>query len=179
MLRPGKSAVITKIVHGANARYTWRNDRLYRGSRTDRNIWYDKSAWWRAARACPALVEMLKCLPGYVLYGEVFGQVQDLKYGRAGVDFIAFDLETPHATFLDYHDAASLLDRFGVPRVPELLVGSYDRDAAIALAEGRSMVPGADNIREGCVVRPIHERVDLRHGRTVLKIVGNGYLERE
>ena len=40
------------------------------------------------------------------------------------------------------------------------------------------MIPSADHVREGSVVRPVRERVDLRLGRTVLKIVGNGYLER-
>ena len=46
------------------------------------------------------------------------------------------------------------------------------------LAEGPSLVPGANHVREGCVVQPIRERVDVRLGHTVLKIVGNGYLER-
>ena len=39
-------------------------------------------------------------------------------------------------------------------------------------------MPGANNVLEGCVVRPIRERLDVRLGRCVLKIVGNGYLER-
>lgn len=179
MLVEGETVAITEKVHGANARYVWANGRLYCGSRTGWKIEDDKSAWWKAARACPALVEMLKCLPGYVVYGEVFGQVQDLRYGRTGVDFVAFDIMSPNGVFLDYREACSLFDRFGVPKVPELYVGPLDLEAAKLLAEGLSMIAGANHVREGCVVRPIRERMDVRLGRCVLKIVGNGYLERE
>jgi hypothetical protein len=43
------------------------------------------------------------------------------------------------------------------------------------LADGRSTVEGADNIREGIVVKPVVERIDPKVGRAVLKYIGTEY----
>lgn len=40
-------------------------------------------------------------------------------------------------------------------------------------------MPGADHVREGCVVRPAAERRDDRAGRVVLKLIGRDYLTRK
>lgn len=37
----------------------------------------------------------------------------------------------------------------------------------------------ADHVREGMVVKPVHERFDDRIGRVVLKLHGEGYLTRK
>lgn len=36
-----------------------------------------------------------------------------------------------------------------------------------------------NDVREGCVVRPLHERWNEEVGRVCLKIVGDGYLEKD
>lgn len=62
--------------------------------------------------------------------------------------------------------------------VPLVYRGPFDKDKALAFAEGDSLYPLAENIREGVVVKPIHERVDPKIGRVQLKIVSNKYLEK-
>jgi hypothetical protein len=51
-------------------------------------------------------------------------------------------------------------------------------DRVKELAEGQSAWPGADHMREGCVVSPIVERNDHSIGRVILKAVSNAYLEK-
>jgi len=83
--------------------------------------------------------------------------------------------------WLPLHDAPETAENAGLIaliKVPVLYRGPYDPTTIEAFAEGRSTVPGADHIREGCVVQPVKERTDLHLGRVKLKIVGNGYLEK-
>ena len=54
----------------------------------------------------------------------------------------------------------------------------FDLDAVLVLAEGNSLVPGANHMREGIVVKPIKERTDPEVGRVCLKVVSNAYLEK-
>lgn len=178
VLTEGEPIVVTEKIHGANARYTVRDGRLYCGSRTAWKLEDEKSIWWKAAKKYPNLTALLAANPGFVAYGEVFGQVQDLKYGRTGVDLMFFDLMRPDGTFLNARDAYAIFMEYGVPMVPALEITTFDREKCLALAEGPSMVEGAKHLREGCVIRPVQERVHPDFGRVVLKIVGNGYLER-
>jgi hypothetical protein len=43
------------------------------------------------------------------------------------------------------------------------------------VSNGKSTLPGADNIREGVVTRPVVERRDPKLGRVVLKFIGTDY----
>jgi hypothetical protein len=43
------------------------------------------------------------------------------------------------------------------------------------MAEGKTILGNGGHVREGGVIRPITERVDLRHGRVIGKLVGEGY----
>ena len=56
--------------------------------------------------------------------------------------------------------------------------GPYDPATVAAYAEGPSQVPGADHVREGCVIKPASERTHPDLGRVQLKIVGIEYLSR-
>jgi hypothetical protein len=53
----------------------------------------------------------------------------------------------------------------------------FDLEAILRHAEGNSLIPGANHIREGVVIRPLKERTHLEIDRVNLKVVGNGYLE--
>jgi hypothetical protein len=63
--------------------------------------------------------------------------------------------------------------------VPVLYRGPFDFEVIKALAEGRSSVPGADNIREGIVINPVTERRVPGLGRVQLKLVSNTFLEKD
>ncbi|MBI1766601.1 MAG: RNA ligase (ATP), partial [Acidobacteria bacterium] len=63
-----------------------------------------------------------------------------------------------------------------VPCLAEAL--PFDLPTVLAMAEGSSLIAGANHVREGIVVKPINERTDSEVGRVCLKVVSNGYLER-
>ena len=115
-----------------------------------------------------------------MVFGEVYGCVQDLRYGHADgrVSFAAFDVMSRDGKYLDWPHAESLLGEWEVPMAPKLFHGPFDFDAVLAMADGPSLIPGAGHIREGVVVRPVQERFDHRFGRTALKVVSNQYLVR-
>lgn len=172
---PGEPVIVTEKIHGANGRWTFDGEVYHAGSRTE---WKrsGESIWWHALDGCAALREYLKQHPGDVVYGEVYGQVQDLKYGvERGVRVAVFDIlrGTEWLAPLVAREVGAIL-----PWVPTLFVGPYEWRAIEALAEGPSTIPGAQHVREGCVFKPLHERAHPETGRVCLKLVGNGYLER-
>lgn len=180
LLVPGEMVVVTEKIHGANGRWTWRAGRLWCGSKTNWKRQDPKSAWWKVADKYPQLVEFLKKFEGMVVYGEVYGaSVQDMKYGKSSVDIAVFDMMKPDGEFASIDLFLPVEKHLGIPLAPILYRGPYDPETIKALAEGPSTVPGADHVRKGCVVRPLAERVHPRYGRTVLKVVGNGYLSRK
>lgn len=137
-----------------------------------------KNLWWSVLEQTPSLEKFCRDHPGIVVYGECYGHVQKLRYGHGPgkVSFSAFDL-LDGTTWLDAKAARDVgLD---LPWVPTLADGlPYSFDAIVAMAEGQSTVPGAQHIREGCVVKPLIERQDAHIGRVCFKAVGGEYLEK-
>ena len=177
----GTPVQITEKIHGACARYTFREDRMWVGSRTG---WKKESSdclWWRAMKGAPQIEAFCRANHGHVLYGEVFGQVQDLRYGSPnGVRFAAFDVSLGNGVFIHAEQAVDMMDVHGVPKVPMLFYRMpYSFDFCAAAAEGESIVPGADHVREGCVVKPLTEMYSASVGRAIFKAVGGGYLLRK
>lgn len=189
-----EEVVASEKVHGSCFRAVWADGRLWVGSRTQYKAppspGFEPGIWWRAAKH-HALAEALACVPGVVVFGEVYGQVQDLKYGVAPqgsqrvtneVRFAAFDAFDPTlGRYMDFDAFAAMIDGLGLPRVPVLYRGPFS-GLADGLAEGSSVVAaqhGGEHTREGFVVRPIVERWDRRLGRVIAKMVGEGYLTRK
>lgn len=128
------------------------------------------------------LPEAMKRVPGMVLFGEVYGQVQDLRYGSGAgeVRFRAFDMFDPAlGRYLDVDELDGWCEALGVEQAPLLYRGPYDREKVEALAEEDSTVDGAGGIREGVVVRPVKERYDHRVGRVILKQHSQRFLLRK
>jgi RNA ligase (TIGR02306 family) len=175
----GEDVVCTEKIHGANARYVFSGDRLWIGSRTRWKKLDAGTHWNQAAVACD-LATKLATVPDVCIYGEVYGQVQDLKYGvTSGVRFRMFDaLDCKTRRYFDHDDMLSLARSLGIDTAPELYRGPWGPDV-LALAEGTSTLPGAAHTREGFVVKPLRERFDLRLGRVILKVVGEGYMLRK
>ena len=172
----GEEVVATEKIHGANARYVLVDGVMYCGSRTE---WKREDAsilWWKALANHLEVLEFCKANPGVTVYGEVYGNVQDLKYGCPGqVAFVAFDL-LRCGEWVN-HDEARLLGS-SLPWVPQLYRGPFDADALFALADGQSVLSTVPQVREGIVIKPIIERRNDKIGRTQLKVVSNNYLER-
>lgn len=175
---PGELVAVTEKIHGANARYTYR-DGIHVGSRNQWKAADPSSAWWKALT-----VPMLRLCTensGLILFGEVYGQgVQDLGYGTAEPRFVAFDIYDHEAEcYLDYAEFRAVCLSYRVPMAPLLYAGPYDPDAIKALSERDSALAGNGQISEGVVVRPIYERRDHSVGRVVLKLPGERYLLRQ
>ena len=111
-----------------------------------------------------------------IVFGEIYGAgVQSLHYGqKKEKGYRAFDIYVDGG-FLDYDDFKSQCDAAGVETAPVLYRGPFDLEKIQAVADGKSTLPGADNIREGVVVRPIKERRDPKLGRVLLKFIGTEY----
>lgn len=167
------------LVHNSNARYLVRDDRLWCGSRTGIKKQSDKSIWWSAAKHAD-LENKLKTIPNIAVYGEVYGQVQDLKYGvQSGVRFVAFDaMDTLSKRYLDTDQFLELMRQVDLPTVPILYRGPYS-GLQDSLSNGKSVLANGVCIREGFVIKPVVERYDIKLGRVVAKLVGEDYLLRK
>lgn len=180
----GERVIATEKIHGANGRWTFRNGEMHAGSRTGWKAPTDSTGrevlWWAALRAHPEIREWCEAHPGAVIYGEVYGQVQDLRYGIADARIVVFDIYTD-SRFLDHDAARAAAPK--LPWVPVLYDGPHESIDAIAQhAEGLSVLAakhGASHVREGCVIRPAVERRHDEAVRVVLKLIGRGYLSRK
>jgi RNA ligase (TIGR02306 family) len=181
ILVEGEEVVLTEKIHGANSRFLYKDERLWIGSHTcikkpdsesKQNIWQIVAKRWD-------LASLLSKYPNIAIYGEVYGQVQDLKYGKKDLDFVLFDaMDVTTRKYFDYDDFLALARDLGLPTAEELYRGPWNK-ALLSLAEGKTTIEGADHVREGFVVKPVKERFDLLVGRVCLKMVGEGYLLRK
>lgn len=187
--RIGEEVILTEKIHGANWRcvFSSKRDELFVGSRTmnkrrPENL--SSSQWWGMIEKYD-IEEKLQSNDSFkdlILFGEVYGQVGGFSYGTRGRSqlmlFDVFDLKSMR--YLDYDVAKSIAKELGVPWVPELCRVHWDGlQELLPLAEGKSTVVGAENIREGFVIRPLVERFESNVGRLILKIHGQGFLLRK
>lgn len=170
----GELVWITEKIHGANGRFCFDGEKMYCGSRTEWKVERDDVLWWQALKRCPWLEYFCRTHPNITVYGEVFGEVQDLNYGRS-LDVMVFDL-LENNRWVEPREARVIGNNLQwVPKIGEI---PFNFDDLKYYAEGQSKVNGASHIREGIVVKPIKERTDHEIGRVQVKIVGNGYLMR-
>jgi len=90
MFKPGEPVVITEKIHGANARYAYHDGQFIIGSHTNVKA-NDSTNWWtHVAKKLDMEARCKKC-PGYILFGEVYGQVQKgYEYGLKAPTFVLF-----------------------------------------------------------------------------------------
>lgn len=176
---PGEEVIVTCKLHGTSYRLAISDGEMFIGSHKRWKKCDQDNLWNRVIT--PEMRDLVRVLPSKsCLYGEVFGGTPAIQkgfsYGLPEPAFALFDVWTK-GQWLCYDEQVALAAEFNVPTVPLLFRGSFDLDTILSLAEGPSIAPGADHIREGCVVRPPAERYDRRCGRVVLKAVGMGYWE--
>ena len=178
LLTDGEEVIATEKIHGANATFCYHEGRMWAKSHREWKKPDSGAIWWKVQKQHPWIAEWCRAHPAFCLCGEVFGQVQDLKYGSkpGQLFFRAFDVMLPDGSFLDYDDFAEIV--LAEVRCPIVYRGPYSIEKMREVCDGRSLVPGADNMREGVVVGPIMERWDARLGRVKVKFVSPAYLER-
>lgn len=177
LFEEGEEVICTEKLHGINARFVCIDDKIFCGSR---QFWKKETVnnlWWKALQQNMVLEAWLRHNQELVVYSEVFGQVQNLKYGATAkqIFFAAFDILRGNQ-WLDFDEAHKI--GAPLPWVPLVYRGPFDKEKILAFAERDSLWPGAQNCREGVVVKPVHERTDRKIGRVQLKIVGNRYLSK-
>ena len=146
-------------------------------------------------RAIMSIADMSEEVLRIYLFGEVFGDVQDLKYGHkpGEISYGLFDvlLQTkgsvvdgvPTGPVYYYVNAKNLpqlaTQQLGLPTLPIIVAGKWadvERDLPY-FTSGRSLI-APSQIREGIVIRPAIERWHPRYGRIIAKSVSPAYLLR-
>ncbi len=194
MFYPGEYVAVTEKVHGCNARFLVDDDGCLHVGSHNRWIAVETkysvySVWWRAAATADLATKLqhpdVRGKLGF--YGEVYGQVQDLRYGvQMSVRVAMFDiLDLRTKMFLSYPEFLAVCAGLGLKTVPCLGTFQHDEDRVFALAEGESELAadhGGKHVREGVVVRPLVERQADVHGqlqRVCYKLHGQGFLLRK
>lgn len=111
VIAPGETVIVTEKIHGANARYMWSNGVFYMGSRTR---WLKPDAahiWRQAADEAPTIRTWCAANPDVILYGEIYGRVQSLKYGRKQ----SHSLLSPHSKTISGETFRRSLTHCGLP----------------------------------------------------------------
>jgi RNA ligase (TIGR02306 family) len=183
VIQDGEEVVATEKIHGTNCRVGLVDDSLMvAGSKGVRRKRPDDEKiatdlYWFPWSLTPvnSLVKSFSPARQVILFGEVYGKVQSLRYGVSGIAFRAFDLVVD-GKYLDYDEFVTACQTHGVETVPLVYRGPFSLDAVKAVAAGNSTMPGAEHIREGVVVRPVRERSDPKTGRVILKYINDDYL---
>lgn len=176
----GEPVLVTEKIHGANGRWVYDGGKLHVGSHKQWKAHDGSNIWSRVAKEHPELETFCKTFPGTVVFGEVYGWVQDLHYGRgpSEIDYAVFDL-LYQGRFLDALHGREQAIGFGLKVVPRVLVDAFSTDLTTLLADGPSLVDRANHNREGVVIKPLTERTSVEIGRVQLKLVGEWYLTRK
>ncbi len=182
VLTEGEEVILTEKLHGSNCRLGLIEGEWMAGSmsvRRKRPDTLSDSIYWQPMEqpGVSALLESLgQSARQVILYGEVFGsKIQNLNYGQVGtLGFRAFDILVD-GKYLDTDRFLAVCAEHGVSTVPVLFRGPYALETVRALSEGPTTL-AADHIREGVVVKPVHERTDPKVGRVCLKYIGDPYL---
>jgi RNA ligase (TIGR02306 family) len=180
VLVDGEEVVATEKIHGCNARYVFANGEMHCGSRT---MWYRSdsgSVWSETLKLYPCIESWCRAHPGVVLYGEIYGTTQDLRYGSPNrhcfAAFAAFDRS--NSTWMDHDDLYRSCSLHSAPTAPVVYRGPFDKKRLEEIAEQDSVVSSVQQLSEGVVVVPVKERLDVEIGRVCLKLVSFRYLSR-
>lgn len=165
----------TEKLHGTNAKFCFAEGRMWAGSRTYWRKNDDACLYWKPTSTQPQIEAWCRDNPNRIIYGEIYGWVQDLKYGaeQGQVWFSAFDVLDGNR-FFDVDEFDVSLAKHEVARVPELYRGPMSGLNVEVLRSGNSFY--CQHIREGIVIKPVKERLTLEIGRVILKAVNPDYL---
>lgn len=177
LLVEGEEVSITEKIHGASGRYVFHDGVMHVGSRTEWKKDSERNLWWQTLRAQPWIEAWCRAHPGWVLYGENYGDVSGFQYGvkRPAYGFAPFDvLADGQWLSVDWFADVTV----GLPVVPELVRGPYSVALVESVTNGPTVLGAGAHIREGCVIKPVVERVSAEIGRVALKSVSPAYLEK-
>lgn len=181
-LAEGEEIVLTEKIHGSNAGFSHDGTRLWVKSRNFYKKQDEEDMWWDVALRYD-LENKLSKYPGFVFFGEVYGQVKGFRYdtviaeGRLMTKVRFFDIfDTKKMRYLDYDDRVKIITELGLDPVPELYRGPWlGKEKMYPFAEGLTTL-GGKHIREGWVLNTLKERYEPRlDSRMQVKLVGEAY----
>ena len=182
ILIPGEEVVITEKIHGKNSRHAYIEGTFMAGShgmRLRENL--TNEHWYVFSENMKELLKKIGETDPAILFGELYGDgvQKGFSYGyKKGLrSHRSFDISVRNK-YLDYEDYERLCKEFGIEMVPILYRGPFSMDEVMKYATAKSTVPGAGNMMEGVVIRPVKERHHQKIGRVVLKYVFDQYLNR-
>ena len=144
---------------------TW----LQKKGRTEENVYEEAVRKYRLRDVLPK---------GTVVYGEVYGPdiQKGYHYGLKSSErkLAVFDI-MENGKYLDADDTIICCRAMGVPHVPLIYAGPYNKEAVKAMAAGDSVLDPLQKVREGVVVKPVAEAVSAC-GRKILKVINDDYL---
>ncbi len=186
VFQEGETVVCLEKLDGTNSRSGCVQGQLMAGSHNMRrrrpeaedNDYYSFGTYWfplmHIQEVNQLVTDLGSCHEQVIIFGEIIGpKIQHLTYGQKGLAFRAFDIMLD-GLYLDIDNFLATCLRYGVQTVPELARIPYSLDAVKELASGKAFAGG--HIREGVVVKPLHERVDPKLGRVILKYKSDDYL---
>ena len=182
ILEVGEEVILTEKLHGASSKYVFHDGQLWVGSHHNVKKYNPDNMWWKVAEKYQ-LEKRLAEIPDYILYGETYGNVQDLKYGASKNDlflafFDAFSLAS--GKYVNWDSLVMVLSLAGLLTFsPPILYRGPWAHNLVSLSDGPSLVPRANHVREGFVVKPTTERFHDSIGRVILKMHGEDYLTRK
>ena len=157
------------LVHNSrNVQLSYRNKNKY---------FYDNNVYAKMAEKYD-LKNKLKM--GEVVYGEIVGDGIQHGYGYGcrpnETDFYAYDLMMDDK-WVNSTDFRINCGARGIPIVPFLFIGPYSKEIVDTFTTGASMLcPTGQPIREGCVIKPLEEKINPYVGRLCLKSINPEYL---
>jgi RNA ligase (TIGR02306 family) len=186
IFRDGETIFLSEKVHGTQCRVASIDGELMADSKAVRrkrpdDDRFEASIYWFPLSLEPVrrMIEHLgQSHQQVILFGEVYGsKIQSFHYGFKGkLGFRAFDL-LMDGVYLDWPEFAALCEQYGVATVPVVATIPFDLSEVKRYSEGKTLLMQQDaHIREGLVVRPVHERTDPKLGRVILKYVSDSYL---
>lgn len=177
---PGEMVEVTEKIHGSNARFVFRDEHMYAGSRTQWKSERANCIWRDVLKAQPWIETFCRENPGFGLYGEVTPtQGDNFQYGSPDPQLFSFDIRTPDGKWMDHIPVVVLKSTLAAITAPVLYTGPFDWEVIKQFVDGQTAVPGAKGMREGIVIRPLQERHVRGLGRLILKVVSNSFLEKD
>lgn len=111
----------------------------------------------------------------YIVYGEIYGQkIQELTYGIKDIDVRIFDVKYK-GKYLNWAEVVEFCLYRNLPIVPVLAIENYNPETLKNYTKGNSKI-APNQIREGCVIKPLEEEYTHRVGRKILKSINPEYL---
>jgi RNA ligase (TIGR02306 family) len=185
----GEQVVVTEKIHGTNSRTGVIEGEFMAGSmehprlRPKENL--ASNLYWfpyTLDNVRSLLTTLAVSHKQVVLFGEVYGKVQDLHYDAPNqLAFRAFDLFVD-GSYLNYADYISVMYQYSIPTAPVLYVGEYSLEKVLEVVDKPSVVSagaGVEQISEGGVVRPTQERRDPKIGRVIFKAHSTQWMEKK